>query len=121
VVVARERDQGGMALHSTTLRYGVIPAVLGELTRRRHDCVLAHHSFIRADREVGKARLVFAVRTVPGLSPASQTASGDRPSRQRRAVHRPVLALSSCRPGHSGALLVAEEPKGDAQEPARLA
>ena len=31
VMVARERDQGGVALHSTTLGYGVIPAVLGEL------------------------------------------------------------------------------------------
>ena len=33
VMVARERDQGGVALHSTTLGYGVVPAVLGELTR----------------------------------------------------------------------------------------
>ena len=36
VMVARERDQGGVALHSTTLGYGVVPAVLAELTRRRH-------------------------------------------------------------------------------------
>src|SRR5512133_1918509 len=28
VMVARERDQGGMALHSTTLGYGLVPAVL---------------------------------------------------------------------------------------------
>jgi hypothetical protein len=28
-MVARERHQGGMALHSTTLGYGVVPAVLG--------------------------------------------------------------------------------------------
>src|SRR6266852_2714059 len=28
VMVARERDQGGVALHSTTLRYGVVPAEL---------------------------------------------------------------------------------------------
>jgi hypothetical protein len=31
VMVARERDQGGVALHSTTLGYGVVPAVLAEL------------------------------------------------------------------------------------------
>jgi hypothetical protein len=31
VMVARERAQGGVALHSTTRGYGVIPAVLGEL------------------------------------------------------------------------------------------
>ena len=84
VMVARERDQGGVALHSTTLRYSVVPAVLGELTRPRHDCVLAHCRLIRADHEVQKARLAFAVRTLPGLSPASQTASGDRPPRRRR-------------------------------------
>src|SRR6266542_3349240 len=40
VMVARERDQGGVALHSTTLGYGVVPAVLGKLhsssTRLRH-------------------------------------------------------------------------------------
>jgi len=36
VMVARERDQGGMALHSTTLRYSVVPAVLAKLTPRRH-------------------------------------------------------------------------------------
>jgi hypothetical protein len=35
VMVARERDQGGVALHSTTLGYGVVSAVLAELTRRR--------------------------------------------------------------------------------------
>src|SRR2546422_4596912 len=29
VMVARERDQGGVALHSTTLGYSVVPAVLG--------------------------------------------------------------------------------------------
>jgi len=40
VMVARERDQGGVALHSTTLGYGVFPAALGEPTRRRHDCLL---------------------------------------------------------------------------------
>jgi len=34
VMVARERDQGGVALHSMALGYGVVPAVLGELTRR---------------------------------------------------------------------------------------
>jgi hypothetical protein len=28
VMVARERDQGGVALHSTTLGYGVVPARL---------------------------------------------------------------------------------------------
>jgi hypothetical protein len=43
VMVARERDQGGVALHSTTRGYSVVPALLGELTRHRHDCVLAHH------------------------------------------------------------------------------
>jgi hypothetical protein len=32
VMVARERDQGGVALHSTTRGYSVVPAVLGELT-----------------------------------------------------------------------------------------
>jgi len=31
VMVARKRDQGGVALHSTTLRYSVVPAVLREL------------------------------------------------------------------------------------------
>jgi hypothetical protein len=41
VMVARERDQGGMALHSTTLGCSVGRALLGELTRHRHDCVLA--------------------------------------------------------------------------------
>jgi hypothetical protein len=42
VMVARERDQGGVALHSTTLGYGVVPAVLAELTRRRHHSVPQH-------------------------------------------------------------------------------
>jgi hypothetical protein len=32
-MVARERDQGGMALHPMTLRRSVVRAVLGELTR----------------------------------------------------------------------------------------
>jgi hypothetical protein len=41
VMVARERDQGGVALHSTTLGCSVVQALLGELTRRRHDGVLA--------------------------------------------------------------------------------
>ena len=54
VMVARERDQGGVALHSTTLRCSVVRAVLGELTRRRHDCVLAYHRLTRADREAAK-------------------------------------------------------------------
>jgi hypothetical protein len=57
VMVARERDQGGVALHSTTLGCSVGRAVLGELTRRRHDCVLAHPRLIRADREVAKGAL----------------------------------------------------------------
>jgi hypothetical protein len=30
VMVARERDQGGVALHSTTRGYNLVPAVLGE-------------------------------------------------------------------------------------------
>jgi hypothetical protein len=63
VMVARERDQGGVALHSTTLACSVVRAALGELTRPRHDCVLAHHRLIRADREVAKARLAFAVHS----------------------------------------------------------
>jgi len=37
VMVARERDQGGVALHSTTLWCSVGRAMLGKLTRRRHD------------------------------------------------------------------------------------
>ena len=36
-MVVREPDQGGVALHSMTLRCSVVRAVLGELTRRRHD------------------------------------------------------------------------------------
>ncbi len=63
VMVARERDQGGVALHSMTLGYGVVPAVLGELSRRRYDCVLAHHRLIRSDREVAKGALAFAVHS----------------------------------------------------------
>jgi hypothetical protein len=50
VMVARERDQGGVTLHPTTLGYGVIPAVLGEPTHHRHDCVLADHRLIRATK-----------------------------------------------------------------------
>jgi hypothetical protein len=46
VMVARERDQGGVALHSTTLRYGVVPAVLAELTRRRHHPVPQHGAHV---------------------------------------------------------------------------
>jgi hypothetical protein len=56
VMVARERDQGGVALHSTTLGCSVGRALLGKLTRRRHD-VSADHRLIRADREVGKGAL----------------------------------------------------------------
>jgi hypothetical protein len=37
VMVARERDQSGVALHSTTLGQSVVRAVLAEFTRRRHD------------------------------------------------------------------------------------
>jgi hypothetical protein len=37
VMVVRERDKGGVALHSTTLWCSVGRAVLGKLTRRRHD------------------------------------------------------------------------------------
>jgi len=37
VMVVRERDQGGVALHSTTLWCSIFRAALGELTRRRHD------------------------------------------------------------------------------------
>jgi hypothetical protein len=46
VMVARERDQGGVALHSTTLGYGVVPAVLAELTRRRHHPVPQHGAHV---------------------------------------------------------------------------
>jgi hypothetical protein len=42
VMVARERDQGGVALHSTNLACSVGRAVLGELTRRRHGLVLSY-------------------------------------------------------------------------------
>jgi hypothetical protein len=41
MMVARERDQSGVALHSTPPGYSAVPAVLGERTRRRHDRVLA--------------------------------------------------------------------------------
>jgi len=37
VMVVRERDQGPVALHSTTLGCSVGRAVLGKLTRRRYD------------------------------------------------------------------------------------
>jgi hypothetical protein len=37
VMVARERDQGGVALHSMTLGCSVVWAGLGELTRCRHE------------------------------------------------------------------------------------
>ena len=46
VMVAREGDQGGVALHSTTLGCSVIRAVLGELTRRRHDGSAPQHRLI---------------------------------------------------------------------------
>jgi hypothetical protein len=46
VMVARERDQGGVALHSTTLGYGVVPVVLAELTRRRHHPVPQHGAHV---------------------------------------------------------------------------
>jgi hypothetical protein len=36
VMVARERDQGGVALHSMTLGYGVVPAVLAAQTSGTH-------------------------------------------------------------------------------------
>ena len=50
VMVARERDQGGVALHSTTLGCNVVRGVLGELTRRRHDGPRPHPRLIRALR-----------------------------------------------------------------------
>jgi hypothetical protein len=34
VMVVRERDQGGVALHSTTLGCSVVRGLLGKLTRR---------------------------------------------------------------------------------------
>jgi hypothetical protein len=46
VMVARERDQGGVALHSTTLGYGVVPVVLAELTRHRHHPVPQHGAHV---------------------------------------------------------------------------
>jgi hypothetical protein len=46
VMVTRERDQGGVALHSTTLGYGVVPAVLAELTRHRHHPVPQHGAHV---------------------------------------------------------------------------
>jgi hypothetical protein len=46
VMVARKRDQGGVTLHSTTLRYSVVPAVLAELTRRRHHPVPQHSAHV---------------------------------------------------------------------------
>jgi hypothetical protein len=46
VMVARERDQCGVALHSTTLGYGVVPAVLAELTRRPHHPVPQHGTHV---------------------------------------------------------------------------
>jgi hypothetical protein len=46
VMVARERDQGGVALHSMTLGYGVVPAVLAELARRRHHPVPQHGAHV---------------------------------------------------------------------------
>jgi hypothetical protein len=46
VMVARERDQGGVTLHSTTLGYGVVPAVLAGLTRHRHHPVPQHGTHV---------------------------------------------------------------------------
>jgi hypothetical protein len=46
LVVARERDQGGVALHSTTLGYGFVAAVLAELPRRRHHPVPHHGTHV---------------------------------------------------------------------------
>jgi hypothetical protein len=46
VMVARERDQGGVAPHSTTLGYGVSPAVLWGITRRRHHPVPQHDAHV---------------------------------------------------------------------------
>jgi hypothetical protein len=43
VMVARERDQGGVALHSTTLGCRVGPAVLGELQGRLDEHELVVH------------------------------------------------------------------------------
>ncbi len=59
VMVARERDQGGVALHSTTLRYSVVPALLGsalvvDTTPYRSTTLTSSILFSRA-REIGVA------------------------------------------------------------------
>ena len=46
VMVARERDQGGVTLHPTTLGHGVVPAALAELTRHRHHPVPQHGTHV---------------------------------------------------------------------------
>ena len=46
VMVARERDQGGVTLHPTTLGHGVVPGALAGLTRQRHHPVPQHGTHV---------------------------------------------------------------------------
>jgi hypothetical protein len=64
------RSRAGLGV--VTLGYGVVPVVLrGGSTRRRTHLRPGPLPSHPSNRELAKARLASAIRTVPGLSPAS--------------------------------------------------
>jgi hypothetical protein len=80
VMVARERDQGRVALHSTTRGYSVVPAVLGSAQIGAWSRRLAARATRRPDLEDLLARLAER------LPPQATRALGQQLDRQRPSV-----------------------------------
>jgi hypothetical protein len=88
VMVARERDQGGVALHSTTLGCSVVRAVLGQLTpstRLRPRPPQPHPSRPRgSERRARRSRSTrVAARQVARARGRGQARACSRPTRVR--------------------------------------
>jgi hypothetical protein len=94
VMVARERDQGGVALHSSTRGYRVVPAVFGERPNRRLVAPARGTSDpSRADLEDLLARLA---ERLPAASDA-RSRSAIRSSTTARASSRCLLIRTAMR------------------------
>jgi hypothetical protein len=73
VMVARERDQGGVALHSTTRGYSVVPAVLGSAQIGAWPRRLAHEQPVAPTSKLARAtRRTSARRKRRALSVSNQ-------------------------------------------------
>jgi hypothetical protein len=103
VMVARERDQGGVALHSTTRGYSVVPAVLGSAQIGAWSRRLAARATRRADLEglARATRRTSARRKRRALSVRNQIVN-DRPCVLTVLLIRTVVRLKIGAAGMNG-------------------